>query len=208
MSYTIAQIITKVRELLNEELGAFWTDTELTGWIQEATIDLSSKLLCVADTGTITLVQDQYVYSSTDESWIGSCLKPKSMWYDSSSGPISMQMIRIQQFGHTDAFDSEPKYYHYENAQRRFYILPVPDSSVAGDTVSVVNVYETDDATLLKDEYQPLVFLYVVYKAKLKERLYQEASYAYQQYALNLKFEKQDKYELGLEPTSEFIVPS
>lgn len=207
MAYTLAQSITKVRELLNEPISGFFSDTEITGWIQEAVIDISTKLLCVTAIDTITLVTDQYKYYSSDESWIGDCLKPKSVWYDSSTGPVSLQMITARQFGHNTMRDAEPKYYHYDSTLRYFFILPIPDSTINGDTVSVIYSYETDDITALKDEHQPLAFLFATAKGRLKERLYGESNSLMQQYINFIIYERQDKFNLGVEPTSDFKVP-
>ena len=207
MSYTIQQAITKTRELINETTAAFWSDDEIEGWIEEACIDISTKLLAAVTFNQMTLVDGQYRYTTSDHSWIGDCIVPKKVWYDSSAGPLSLQMINDDQFGHLDRQDAEPTYFHYDSQERTFYIFPTPDSSVATDTISVVHSYETDDIDNIRDEYQILTWLYAVHKCKMKERLHQESALVYQLYVNAVNFERRDKYDLGMEPTREFNIP-
>ena len=53
MSLTLAQSITEVRDILNEASAVFWTDSQITKWIQEGTRIFSSKTLLVEDTQTV-----------------------------------------------------------------------------------------------------------------------------------------------------------
>jgi hypothetical protein len=206
MSYTLAQSVTKTRELLNEDTASFFSDTEIQGWIQEGSIFVSSKLLSAITYDTITLVQDQYTYTASDHSWIGDCLKPKYALYIDSTGPQSLQHVDPDKFGHIDRVDSEPSYYHYDSFRRAFYILPTPDSTVDSEVVGVVYSYETNDVTNLKDEHQPLVWLYATSRGKMKERLYQEAGALMNQFMLEINFEKNDKYNIGEEKYDDFMV--
>lgn len=209
MAYTLAQSITKVRELINEASASFWSDTQITGWLQDATIDISTKLLCVVGSDTITLVENQYKYISTDESWIATCLKPKAVWYSVSATNLrGLQLIQPHFIGHLDMMDETPKYYYYDSTQRAFYINPTPNFLVNGTTIIVDYCYQTNDITLLKDEHQPLAFLYGAAKAKIKERMYGEASALMNEYRNSLVFERQDKFDLGTQPTSEFTLPN
>jgi len=208
MSYTLTTAVTELRYLLNETSAVFWSDSELQNWVKDAVIDLSTKLLCVVGQGTITLVDTQYEYTTSDESWIATCLKPKGVFYTDSSGSLfGMQKIKIQEIGHDNRSDPRPVYYHFDSELRKFFIFPIPDSTIDTTVINVVYSYSTDDITLIKDEYQQLVLLYATYKARLKERLYQEALFNYQLYMQSINFERQDKYDLGLEPKSDFQVP-
>lgn len=208
MSYTLAQATTKVRELINEETTSFWTDSEIQGWIQEGVLDLSTKALCVTTIGTITLATNQYNYTSSDESWIADCLKPKNVWYVGTNSIKGLQLIEPHMFGHWDTRENRPKYYFYDSTSRVFYIGPTPDSDYNGESLSIIYSYETDDITVINDEHQPLIWLYAASRAKIKERLYQEAILLWQQYITGVNFERQDKYNLGIQPTNDFQVPN
>lgn len=208
MAYDLTAATTNVRYILNESTAAFWSDAEIQAWIKEGVIDLSSKLLCVTDSDTITLVEDQYVYNSGDHAWIGDCIKPKFAWYvDATVGPIGMQKIEPFQFGHEQTADTGAiKYYYYDSTSRDMYILPVPDSTAAADTVGVIYSKETDDITALKDEYQILIFTYAAFKARLKERLYSDASFLWQQYMNCVNWEL-NKQQFGIESSEQFEIP-
>jgi hypothetical protein len=204
MSYTQTQAITKVRELINEASPSFWSDTEIEGWVKEAVIDISTKLLCCVAIYNIDLVANQAKYANSDHSWIGDCIAPKYVWYSPATGPVGMQKITPNFFGHVDSFDAAPKYYYYDTNHRAFWIHPTPDSTIDGEAVTVLYSFETDDITNLQDEIQPLTWLYAAAKAKVKERLYQESALMWNQYMDALNFERKDKYDLGVQTTDGF----
>ena len=54
--YSATEGLQQVRSLLNEPTASYWTDAELNQWIQEATIDISTKTLCFENNGEISLV--------------------------------------------------------------------------------------------------------------------------------------------------------
>jgi hypothetical protein len=208
MAFTETQAITQVRYLLNEPTASFWTDSEIQGWVQQAVLDISCKTLCTTDTGTITVVQDQMLYTSSDESWIDTLLKVEAMWYGNLNATKGMQRTEPYRFGHLQVgtgANATPRYF-YEDG-KRIYLWPVPATANNGDTINVVYSKLTFDITELREEYQQLTFWYAASMAKAKDRKFQEAS-LYQQLYLNaLNFERQDKYTMGALPTDAFKQP-
>lgn len=207
MSYTLTQAIEQVRFLLNESDAVFWSDTEIEDWIQQGVIQVSSKLLSAESEDTVTMVENQFKYDSTDESWLANLIKVKGMYYTTSNNLYGMQRIDIDMFGHTQHFQTgqRPRYY-YEN-NRKLYVWPKPGADQAGDIITVLNSYVTDDITNLKDEHQDLTFLYAVSKAKSKDEKHQEAALYLSQFINRINFERQDKYSFGVEPTSSITIP-
>jgi len=204
MAYSVANAITEIRALINEPTPGFWTDTEITNWIKEGTLDLSTKLLCVESEETITLVTDQWVYSSSDETWLGTSLKVKACYYDDDTTARGLQRIDVQKFGHVQNTTGNPTHF-YEN-NRKFYISPTPTSTQNGNDITVLVSSETDDFTELRDEHQPIVFLFCASKAKVKDRLFQESALYLTQYINTINHERKDKYDFGTEPFSNFTL--
>jgi len=203
LAYTLAQSVTQIRSLINEETPGFWDDTEIENWIKEATIDISTKLLSVEDEQTIILINGQWIYTSVEESWIADLIKAKGCYYDAGSGNVKgMQRIDIQKVGHLPVSTGIPKYFFENN--RNFYIWPVPTAAEAGNTITVIYGMESDDITDLKDEHQPFAFLYAAARAKAKDRMFQESALYMSQYISSLNFERQDKFDMGTDPYATF----
>jgi len=203
MAYTIDEAIIEVRSLINEPLPAFWTDAEIEGWVKECAIDVSTKLLSVEDEDTITMATDQWIYTSSDEAWLADNLKIKGCYYDAGSGDVKgLQRIDIQKFGHTQVSSGNPRNFFENN--RKFYVWPIPTATEDGNDINVFHAYETDDIANLRDEHQPLTFLYAAAKAKAKDRMFQESALYMSQYLNAINFERQDKYDFGVDPFSTF----
>lgn len=206
MSYTLATAVTEVRHLLNESTASFWTDTQLQGWIQQATTDISCKTLCTTAEGTITLVQNQQKYTSADESWIGDNLKVMVMWYNLGSSTYGMQRTEPYRFGHLQVGGTDrPRYWFEDN--RKIYLWPIPGSDENGVDITCIYSKITNDITELREEYQQLTFLYASAMAKARDRKFQEAALYQQMYLNALNFERQDKYTMGSLPTEAFKQP-
>ncbi len=204
MSYTLASSLTEVRALINEDTPGFWTDTEIENWIKEGTLDVSTKLLCVESEETVTLVTGQWVYSSSDESWLSDLLKIKACYFDDNSTVKGLQRVDIQKFGHLQNSTGNPTQFFENN--RKFYISPTPTTAQNALDITVICSSETDDITELRDEHQPIVFLYAVSKAKAKDRMFQESALYLTQYINTINHERKDKYDFGTEPFSNFTL--
>lgn len=206
MAYTLTQAVTEVRYLLNEGTASFWTDTEIQGWIQQGTLDISTKSLCTTDEGTITLATGQMKYTSSDEAWISSLLKCEVVWYDFGQSMRGLQRIEPHMMGHLQIQTAGAPRYFYEDG-KRFYIWPTPSSAENGKELTAVYSKLTTDITELREELQYLAIWYATSMAKAKDRKFEEAA-LYQQLYLNaLNFERQDKHEMGTMPTSTFKQP-
>ena len=206
MAFTITTAIQEVRYLLNEATASFWTDTELENWIKQGCMDLSTKMLNTSADGTVTLVQDQIKYVASDESWIANKIRCEVIWYQSGQNSRGLQRIEPHMLGHLQIFEAgEPRYF-YENGPA-LYLWPAPSATEAGNTCNVIYSKATEDITELRQEYQQLVFLYAVSMAKAKDRKYQEAGLFQQMYLNSLNFERQDKFNMGTDPTATFTQP-
>lgn len=200
MALTLADATADVRQLLNEPSAVFWMDAEIEDWIKEGTRIIASKALCVEADDNLTLVTNQLLYTSSDESWIADCIEPYAAIYDDGSNKYKgLIFVHPKQIGNLLTFTAgAPKYYSFHN--RTFYVWPLPTSTVNGNTISILYSSESEDITVLKDEYQHLAILWAFAKAKEKDMKWAEAAQLKQQFYSELNFERADKHDRAGEP--------
>ena len=209
MALTLANAVTEVRSTINEESPEFWTDAEITNWIQEGTRVVSSKSLMAEDYQTIDpLVQNQLSYSSSDETWIADALEIYSALYNDGSNKYKgLIKVHPRQLGNlATGTAGVPKYYCLFN--RQIFIWPLTSAAIAGTgTIDVLFSKETDDITALKDEFQHLPIIYSVAKCKHKDRAFSEAKSLFSQFYNELNFERTDKHDREVDAVEDFKVP-
>jgi hypothetical protein len=198
MAITLANAITEIRGALNETNAAFWTDAQITYWIQEGCRLFSAKSLLVEDTQDIDpLIASQLSYSSSDETWIGGVLEIyAAIHYNGTTGKYKgLVKTHPRQVGNTANFTAGvPKNYTLHN--RRIYIQPLTTAArvTAGDKITFLFAKETDDITEITDEYQHLPVIYAVAKCKQKDQKFAEAGALMAQFFQELSFERMDKH--------------
>jgi hypothetical protein len=52
---TLSELIVMVRDLLNEELARFWTDAQITRYINDGQRDIAAKSLCIENVDALTI---------------------------------------------------------------------------------------------------------------------------------------------------------
>jgi hypothetical protein len=212
MALSLANALTEVRDLLNEATAVFWSDAQITKWIQEGTRIFSSKTLMVEDTQVITpLVANQLSYSSSDETWIADVLEIYSAIYYSGTAPTYKGLVKIhpRQIGNLALGTAGPiKYYTFHD--RKIYLWPVPNATIiaAGANITFLFSKETDDITALTDEFQHLPIIYAVAKAKQKDMKFGEATALLSQFFQELSFERTDKYTREVDSLDKFKIPA
>jgi hypothetical protein len=208
MALTLAQVTTEVRDHLNEATAVFWSDAQLQKWIQEGTRIVSGKAMSVEADDSITLVANQLLYTSSDESWIADCVEPYAAYYDDQSNVYKgLIKIHVREIGNVATFTSgDPKYYCMHN--RSIYIFPLTTAAIvtAGGTVMVLYGKETDDVTELKDEHQHLPILYAVAKARMRDRAYSESTSLLSLFYQELNFERSDKHDREVDDLESFKI--
>jgi len=208
MAYTLANAITEIRALINEDTPAFWSDDDITEWIKQGCLDWSEKSLLHIAEDTITLVASQHQYTTSTDSHIGNAIRTIHAEY----GDVALQRITYEQLrGHNAAAlgsSKTPRYYFdlYDETVFTFYVNPTPSATEAGNNITCYFAKRTDDFTKIPYEYQPHIFLFAASKAKIRERQYQEATIYYQQYINNITFARQDSLQRGITPTNSFRI--
>jgi hypothetical protein len=193
MALTLAQMTADVRQLLNESSAVFWNDSEIQDWLYEGTRIIASKTLSIEADDDITLVTNQLIYTSSDESFIGDCLEPYAAIYDDGSYKYKgLEMVHPKQIGNLMTYTpGPPRYYAFHN--RSFYIWPVPTTTENGNTVSILYASESEDPTALTDEFQHLAIQWAFARAKEKDQKFAEAAALKQNFYTEMQFERQDK---------------
>lgn len=197
MALTLADAVTEIRDMLNEDNAAFWTDAELQRWVQEGTRIFSAKSLLVEADDSITLVSDQISYTSSDHAWIGDCMEIyTALHVNGTTGKYTgLRKEHPRQIGNSANFTAGmPKAYSLHN--RTIYVTPLTTAArvTAGDTIFVLYAKETDDITEVKDEHQHLPIIYACAKAKQKDQKFAEANMLMNQFYQELAFERSDKH--------------
>ena len=209
MSLTLSGAITEVRAVLNEASPAFWTDAEITLWIQEGTRIVASKTLMAEDDQIIDpLVENQLSYSSSDETWIADIIEPYAAIYDDGSNKYKgLIKMHPRQLGNVATFTSgAPKYYALHNRQLFFWPLATAAVAAAG-SVRVLFAKETDDITDLNDEFQHMSVQFAIGRAKQKDQKFAEANSIFQQFYSDVNFERADKHVRETDSIESFRIP-
>jgi hypothetical protein len=136
MLANISEIITDVRSLINEENASFWSDTEITRWVNEGQLLLSSETGLLSSYYTKTLeasdiVNDREIRVNTD--FIA--LDEGGLLYNGNKlDPISFQAIHNYHRNWKNETGTPTKYYMRGDL---FGFYPKPS---VGDTVSYYGI--------------------------------------------------------------------
>jgi hypothetical protein len=205
MALTLNEAITEVRYLLNEATASFWSDAEITDYIQEGCRIASSKGLLYEVEVDLTLVADTLTYAATD------IVEVNHAYYWTATGGAGNYkgLIKISpnQLGNLATFTSgRPKYYVLHN--RLVYVWPLPTTAESGETgkIKLLCSKETDDITNLNDEYQHLPIIYAAAKGKQKDSKFGEANSLFQQFYSDVAFEREDKINREVDTFDDFRI--
>ena len=211
MALTLTEAIAEVRYNLNETTAGFWSDTEIQKWIQEGTRSFSSKTLMAEGTGIINpLIANNLYYDSDDETFLGNLLEIYAvLYFNGTSSYKGLIKIHPRQIGNVaTATAGPPKYYCLHD--RKLYVLPLASATevAAGATLTVLYGQETDDITVLKDEFQHLPIIYATAKAYQKDEKWSAASILLAQFFQESQYERNDKHARETDSLDKFKIPT
>ena len=149
---TAQTVIDRVRYDLNEETAAFWSDTELIQWMNEAIWEINSKTRCL-ERSVIdqALAEDDYDYT-----FATAHLDIELILHDSgtTTGDADEEAARrrlqalerrsLTDMGHTRE-TGRPKFYATWNDI--LYVWPIPDSDQSGTTLHIFCVSQPTGIT-------------------------------------------------------------
>ena len=185
---TVATIITRARYDINESTASFWSDAELTTWINQAIWEITAKTRCLEKAvSTQTLAEDDYDYSIS-----GDWLSIETIIHDSGTTTgdsdtseagrrlHTLKRIDIRDFGHTRE-TGRPKQYAVWNDT--LYIWPIPDSDQSGTTLILFSVNlptgvtSTSSAIETPAYFDHSILNYVKAKAYFKDKREAKGNY-------------------------------
>jgi hypothetical protein len=189
----LSDYITECRRLLHDANGNFYSDSELTDYINQGRVRL------VRDTGCLRTYQTSSV-AQNQEVLLTSSLPSGTSTLDIINFNLIWGNTRIalQYMPFTD-FNARLRYYqNYQGrpiaysmyGQTSIYLGPVPDQtySVELDTVIMPTALTTAAPTeTIPDPYTTPVAFYACHKAKYKEQAYGESEIFSQEYKNQVK---------------------
>jgi len=187
-AYTLTNLRTRVRYILNEPTENFWLDVELNRWLNDAQRDIAIKSTCIRniDSTTTTAAQRYVTYNGY-----------KVLYVEYNS--IGLPKIHPTQIGRaqTDATGA-PAYWFESNG--RVYFDPIPDNTYT------VYLYVIDyPAAELSDgaptptipnHFRPLMTLYTLSKAYEKDKRYGPSAQLMGMYESELWHARLDRVEI------------
>lgn len=195
------EIKQQVRTLLNETTAAYWTDEEITNWIKEAVIDITTKTMCYEQITQITLVTNTMTYTEPTD-----CIKVYAAIYDIASTNLGLMKIHPREVAHRLESDNGPpnSFFHFAE---KIGVYPLPSSAENGKKVDVYHSIVVSTIANLPKAYQRFCIPFVVAMAKFKERKNAEAHQFYMAYLHSLSFHRADLYERGADSLDMFKMP-
>jgi hypothetical protein len=191
MSTTLGNYITECRRLLHDANANFYTDSELTDYINEARVRLVRDTGCLRNYQTTVTVTSQEVYTF-------STLPEAAMTMDILNINLIWGNTRIPlRYLPWTQFNAELRFWQNYTGRpiafsmygpTSYYIAPVPDQeySMELDTVIMPTpLVASTDVDQIPDPWTTPVAFYACYKAKYKEQSYGEAEIFKQEYLKN-----------------------
>jgi hypothetical protein len=185
---TLSEYITEVRRLLHDASGNFYSDSELTDYINEARGHVVQDTGCLRTIQTINTVANQEVYAYADlpeGNRTLDILNINVYWGNSR--------VPLRYLAWTD-FNAQLRYWqNYRGVpigfsiygQKKIYLGPVPDQAYELEIDTVVLPTQLLSDSTPEDIIAPYtepVAWYAAYKAKYKEQSFGEAEIFKQQY--------------------------
>lgn len=185
---TLASYITEVRRLLHDVNGNFYTDQELTDYIN------NGRTRLVRDTGVLRTLQSATI-PNAQETLAFSALPQGTQTLDVLNINLywGNSRVPLRYLAWTD-FNAQLRYWqNYVGrpvafsmyGQQTIYFGPVPDQDYALDVDTVImptNLVNGADVDNIPDPYTTPVAYYAAYKAKFKEQSYGESEIFKQEY--------------------------
>ena len=187
MPYTLAELRTRTREILNEATAAFFTDAEIDRWLGDAAWDISGVMRCVEALGTITLSNGDNDYAIAADAIVVLHVQ------DQATG-VGLRKVTPSMAGHTSSETTGETGLGWYEFARTLYIEPIPDATAQGKQVEYFYARITQDVMVLPEYCQLLAVWYAASMGKAKDRLYHEAAVFQSLYVNGLAFRRADVF--------------
>lgn len=176
MPTTRATAVTAVRERLNESLAGFWTDTELTRWINEGTREVCRRTECLRTQDTVSAVAGTATYALPTDA-----IRVHRVEYMQTGAiirypldPVEVNAVDALGWSNTQT-RGIPQFFvtwGYAGAAT-LHVFPKP--ATAGEFTIwyyrlPVEVVEDEDTLDMPEGWQDVVYDYCEYMARMKDK--------------------------------------
>jgi hypothetical protein len=124
-SLTVSSLITRIRYYIHEPSAVFWSDAELTAYLNDAIYDVIGRTRCTETTEVVLMVSGTTEYSLSTE-YIGIT---GAVHYDGSLYK-GLREGSIASLGHYDEAIDEPEFWYEWNNKLGVYPIPSSGTSV------------------------------------------------------------------------------
>jgi len=194
-TYTLGEIRTRIRDLLNESTADFYTDAEINRWINDGERDIAEKgnALCHIDTISTTS-------STRTLAFVGNKVAFLEYTYATDQG-LGLKRITANQIGKLADNATSPQRWYFSG--NNVAIEPEPDAtySLSAYIYDYPSTEMSADANIpeIPAEFRPLLILFGLVKGLEKIKRYQQAAQVYGMYLNELNHTRQDKIEIQID---------
>lgn len=191
---TLSAYITECRQLLHDATGAFFTDQQLTGYINQARYRLARDSGCLRQLQTDTALQNQEVYTFAtlaNGNNTFDVLNINLIWGNTR---VPLRYLPWTQFNAELRFwqnyVGRPIAFSVYGIANSYYISPVPDQNYTMELDTIVKpaaMANNTDVDTIPDIFTSPVSFYACHLAKHQEQAYGEAEIFKQEYIKKLQ---------------------
>jgi len=189
---TLSDYIVQVRRLLHDVSGNFWTDAQLTSYINAARLRLVRDSGCLRELQTSATVANQEVYDYASLPKADRTLDILNINSYQGNTRIPLRYLPWTQFNaslrYTQNYIGQPiAFSNY--GQSKFYLGPVPGQVYVLELDTVItpeDLADDSDVDEISVRYQSPVALRASHEAKYQEQSYGEAEIFEAQYRREL----------------------
>lgn len=184
----LSDIILRVRDKLNESSASFFSDAQITRWINDGELDVAVKGLCLENTQVKTTTNGQRTFSIT-------CVKAFHVEYVPATGtPIGLVKINPSYLGRVPYDGVLPQYWFkwggyigIEPKPAATYTLNVYTSIIPSAEMAL-----TTDEPEIPAAFHDLIVSYAVQRGLLRDHLFSMFSALYYQYIYELQMARNE----------------
>ncbi len=148
----------KIRDLVRKKLGettaAFWVDSELNDWINEAGHDIAFETKSIRDNGYITSVEDQSEYALSSSFPTLVSVSEVYFYQDATTwkriDSTNRDRLKVEHPAWKSASSGTPTQYYWSKEEDLLGLYVPPDDTNAG--TSYIRVYYSKDYTDITDD--------------------------------------------------------
>lgn len=200
----LADLEYRVRDLLGEATAAFYSDTEITLWLNDGQYDVASKGLCLESVQALSIASARTVAVTIVP------VKVLYVEYVPSSGtPIGLVEITPLMIGHVDISGAAPQYWYPWGGY--IGIEPKPAATYSLNAYTAIlpqaTLSNSTDEPTIQPEFIPLMVQYAYIQGLIKDRLFAKAGLAYREYISTLQRIRQDTIDRYANIRNEMVIP-